>query len=178
MWFEIYVAILYQLSITKICKTTVWELFQSILVILIYLPFIFLMFPCFGFIASFENFSLIWRRQHYRWKAKNFDLSLAPMTMEQWGFFSVPQLLWQGASVYNSHLLPSVWLWSCTYLFLRLMSFAAGIRTSNFRLWGQCSNPLRHRRGDTGLQKWKQAYVCGLKFLLQFCLYQLFVTKM
>ena len=44
------------------------------------------------------------RRHHYRWKAANFDLYSAPMAIEQWGFFSVPYLLWHGSSVYNGHL--------------------------------------------------------------------------
>ena len=50
------------------------------------------------------NFSLIWKRHHYKWRASNFDLSLTLMATEQWLFFSVPHLLWHGASVYNGHL--------------------------------------------------------------------------
>ena len=36
----------------------------------------------------------------------NFDLcsALMHMAIEQWGFISVPHLLWHGASVYNGHL--------------------------------------------------------------------------
>ena len=81
------------------------------------------LFACLGFIVPLENFSLIWRRHHYRWRAANFDLCSALMAIEQWGFFSLPHLLWHGASVYNGHLrgpmtvLPSVWQWSCRYLF-------------------------------------------------------------
>ena len=41
---------------------------------------------------------------HYWWRAANFDLCLALMAIEQWGFFSVPHLLWHGATVYNGHL--------------------------------------------------------------------------
>ena len=39
-------------------------------------------------------------------KASNFDLYSAPMIMviDKWGFFSVPNLLWNGAYVYNGHL--------------------------------------------------------------------------
>ena len=48
---------------------------------------------------------------------------------------------------WHSHLLPSVWKWSCHYLFLRLLS-VAGIRTP-FRLRGERSNRLRHRGGCT-----------------------------
>ena len=56
----------------------------------------------FGAFFPLENFSLIWRRHHYRRRAANFDLCSA--LAEQWGFFSVPHLLWHGASVYYSHL--------------------------------------------------------------------------
>ena len=57
-----------------------------------------------GFIVPLENFLLIWRRHYYWWRALNVDLCLALMAIEQWGFFSVPHLLWQGASIYNGHL--------------------------------------------------------------------------
>ena len=69
--------------------------------------------------------------------------SLAIMAIEQWGFFSMPHLLWHGTSVYNghlrgpvTHLLLSVWQWSCHIVFLRLMSVAAGIWTPNLPLTG------------------------------------------
>ena len=59
-----------------------------------------------GFVVPFKNFSLIWRCHHYRWKAANFDLIVfsALIANDQWGFFSVPRLLWHGTSVYNGHL--------------------------------------------------------------------------
>ena len=62
------------------------------------------LFVCLGFIVPLDNFSLIWRRHHYRWMSANFDLCLALMAIEQWVFFSVPHLLWHGASVYNGLL--------------------------------------------------------------------------
>ena len=65
---------------------------------------------CLEFLVQLENFSLILRRHHYRWRAANFDLCSALMAIEQWGFFSVPHLLWHGASVYNGHLWGSVTL--------------------------------------------------------------------
>ena len=96
-------------------------------------------FVCLWFIVPLENFSLIWRRHHYRWRAANFDLCLAFMAVEQWGFFSVPHLLWHGASVYNGHLRGPVTLTSlaerlagnCHYLFWQLRSVAAEIWTPN-----------------------------------------------
>ena len=53
------------------------------------------------FIDPLENISLIWRRYHYMWRIANFDLCSALTAIEQWGFFSVPHLLWHGASVYS-----------------------------------------------------------------------------
>ena len=93
--------------------------------------------------------SLIWRRHHDRWSAANFDLCSALIAIERWGVFSIPHLLWHGASVYNGHLrgpvtltpLPSCWQWSCHYLFLRLRSVTASLDiqilmiTSNFHLY-------------------------------------------
>ena len=49
---------------------------------------------------------------------------------------------------WHPQLLPNVWQWSCHYLYLRLRSVAAGIRTPNFCLRGKRSNTLRHRRGS------------------------------
>ena len=63
-----------------------------------------------GFCLSFcllvplENSPLIWRRHYCPWRAANFDVWSALMSIEHWWFFSVPRLLRQGASVYNGHL--------------------------------------------------------------------------
>ena len=38
------------------------------------------------------------------WRAANVDLCSALISTEQWEFFSVTDLLWSGASVYNDHL--------------------------------------------------------------------------
>ena len=62
------------------------------------------LFVCFEFIVPLENFSLIWRRHHYWWRASNHDLCSALMAIEQWGFFNVQHLLWHGPTVYNVHL--------------------------------------------------------------------------
>ena len=68
------------------------------------------LFVCLEFFLPLENFSLIWRRHHCRWRAANFNLCLALMAIEQWGFLGVPHLLWHGASVYNCYLRRSVTL--------------------------------------------------------------------
>ena len=70
----------------------------------VYVTGSYLMFVCLGFIVPLENFSLICRRHHNWWRVANFDLCSALMAIEQWGFFSVPHLLWHGVSVYNYHL--------------------------------------------------------------------------
>ena len=58
----------------------------------------------FLFFVLLENFSLIWRRYHYRWRTANFDLCLAVMAIEQWGFFNMPHPLWHGPTLYTGHL--------------------------------------------------------------------------
>ena len=56
------------------------------------------------FIVPLENISLIWRRNHCRWRAANFDLCSVLMAIEQWGFVNVPHPLRHGPTVYNGHL--------------------------------------------------------------------------
>ena len=61
-------------------------------------------FVCLEFFVPLENFSLIWRRHHCRWRSAHFDLRLALVAIEQWGFFNVPHPLWHGPNLYNGHL--------------------------------------------------------------------------
>ena len=68
---------------------------------------VFLCFVCmflWGLSIHSRLLTHIWRRHHYRWRAANFDLCSALMAIEQWGFLSVPHLLWYGTSVYDGHL--------------------------------------------------------------------------
>ena len=98
-----------------------------------------------------QNFSLIWRRQYYRWKAANFDLCSAFMAFEQWGFFSLPHLLRQGASFYNGHLWAPVTLppiAKCLAVELSLPIFTTYV----CRGWDSNTQPL----------------VCGAKYVLFF----------
>ena len=92
----------------------------------------------------------------------NFDLCLALMTIEQWGFFSMSHLLWHGASVvYNghlrgpvqSHLLPRVSEWSCRHLFLLPRSSRLRFEHQTFRLHGQ----LRWEQWRALLNFWQWA---------------------
>ena len=116
------------------------------------------MFVCLWFFFPLENFSLIWRRHHYRWRAVNFDLCSTLMVIEQWRFFSVLHLLWHGTYVYNSHLRGPVThtpiaerlAVDMSLPVKRLRSVAARIRTSNLPLArGERSNRLHHRSGST-----------------------------
>ena len=70
-------------------------------------------------------------------------------------FFSVPHLLWHGASAYNGHLRGPVTLTYCRALssgaittwFCDLGLSRLGFEHSTFRLRGLCSNLLRYRGG-------------------------------
>ena len=121
--------------------------------------FSFLIFVFLEFFVPLENFSLIWRRHHCRRRAANFDLCSALMVIEQWGFFSVPHLLWHGASVNNGHLRGPVTLTPIAERLaveLSLPVLTTGLSRlrfehQTFRLRGERSNPLRHRRGKACL---------------------------
>ena len=102
------------------------------------------LFVCFGFIVPLENISLIWRRHHYRWRTANFGYARhsLPLTSEGslacqvYGGTGHPFIMVISEDPCHSHihLLPSVWQWSCHYLFLRLRSVVAGIQTPNLPL--------------------------------------------
>ena len=49
-----------------------------------------------SFYVPLENFSLTWRRHHFGWRTSYFDPCSAHMAIEQWGVFSVTNLLWHG----------------------------------------------------------------------------------
>ena len=90
------------------------------------------------------------RCHHCRWRAANLDSRSALMAIEQWGFFNVPHILRHGPTLYNGYLrgpvlLPSVWQWSCHYLFLRLRSVATGDRDPIFSMRRErsISTPMR-----------------------------------
>ena len=78
----------------------------------------------------------------------------ALMAVVHWRFFGLPHLLWHRASLYAGHLrgpvapylLPTVWQWSCQYLFYNLGLSRLGFEHPTFRLRGECSNLLPKRR--------------------------------
>ena len=63
-----------------------------------------------GVFVPLKNYSLIWRRYHYWWRATNLDIYSALMAIEQWEFFyNVPHVLWHGPTFYNGHLRENPW---------------------------------------------------------------------
>ena len=97
------------------------------------------MFVCLMIIIQLDNFSLIWRRHHCLWRAADFDLCYA---QHSWPLNSEGSetchtycdtcllfLMVISEDPWHSHLLPSIWQWSCHYLFLRLGSVATGDQT-------------------------------------------------
>ena len=92
-----------------------------------------------GVLAPLKDLLLMWRRHNFPWRPSNFDLYSALIAAEQRGFFKGANLMWHVASVYMissedtwlSHLLSSVWQWSCQYLFSWRRSIVAGIQTTN-----------------------------------------------
>ena len=105
------------------------------------------LFVCFssqsGIFHSYGDFTisgeglqtLIYARQLWPLSSEN---SLAFHTYCDTGHPSIVIVL---KDPWHSHLLPSVWQWICHYLFFRLRSVAAGIRTPNLPLVRQI--PLR-----------------------------------
>ena len=87
------------------------------------------MFVCLiGVYRPTRDFSLTWRRLHCRWRAANFDLCSALLAIERCHTHCDTGLLVISEDPWHSHLLPSVWQWSCHYLFLRLRSVSTGDR--------------------------------------------------
>ena len=95
-------------------------------------------------------------------KGRNIYLCSALISIEQWRFFSVPTycdtrhafIMVITEDPWHLNLLPSVLQSSCHYLFLRLRSVAARIRTPNVSLAGRMISssvpPLRLPALQTG----------------------------
>ena len=95
-----------------------------------------------------ENFSHIWRRHHYRWKAANFDLCSALMAIEQWGFFTycdrgLPFIMVISEDPWHSHLLLIVCSGAVTPCFNDFGMSRLGFEKPTLR--GERYNRLRHR---------------------------------
>ena len=84
--------------ITKLCKVSYGQPYIHIMISFEqYIPVSFLFVCLFGGVPH----------EKFHWllmKSYTFGLFSALMAIEQWGFFSVPHLLWHKTSVYNGHL--------------------------------------------------------------------------
>ena len=109
-------------------------------------PFILaIYFVCLWFFFPLENFSLIWRLHHCQWRAANFDQCSVLMANEQWGFFSMPHLLWHGTSPRTSDTHTYCWAFSSgavTTCFYDLGLSWLGFEHPIYRLRGECSTLL------------------------------------
>ena len=111
---------------------------------------------------------VVWRH-HYRWRASTlYSYTQQPRSLSSEGVLEyfdtrhpfitvISEVLW------HSHLLPSVWKWSCHYLILRRRYVAAEIQTPN---------PTRRRQ-----KLWTtvptRRYVCCKMYILNACRWQI-----
>ena len=129
-----------------------WKNFYLLLLVFKFMYFI--VFCLFGDFRPNREFSLIWRR-HYLWRATNFDLCSALMTSNRESSLAChtycdtdrvmqPFIMVISEDPWHSHLLPSVWQWSCPTCFKDLGLYWPGIKP---RLPACEANalPLRHR---------------------------------
>ena len=106
------------------------------------------------FFVQLEKFSLIWRRHHYRWRAAYARHSLP---LSSGIFFSAchtyydtehPFIMVIFEDQWHSQLLSSVISGAVTTCFYDFGLLRLGFDYPNFRMRGERSNRLRHRRGD------------------------------
>ena len=134
---------------------------------------LFCLFVClFEFIVPLANFSLIWRRNHWRWRAANFDLcrhswllsSVGSATCHTYYDTGLPFIMVISEDPWHSHLLPSVWQWSCHNLILRLRSVVNGVEPRSPACEAN-AQPLRHRGGfNSRSYQWNVLQTCMNSF--------------
>ena len=109
---------------------------------------------CFLFVVfrPTQEFSFMWRHYHYLWRATIFYLYSALKTIEQWGFFNEPHLLWHKPTLYNGHprgpvtLIPVAEPLAVELSLPVLKNFRPGIEPRPLACKTDAL-PLRHRRG-------------------------------
>ena len=96
------------------------------------------------------RYVLIWRLHHYQWMGTNFDQYSALMAIKQWGFVSLPYLMWRGISVQrtsDTHTFFSAFSsGAVTICFNEEFLSRSGFEHPIFRIRGERSTWLRHRR--------------------------------
>ena len=111
------------------------------------------LFVCLACFAPLENFSLIKRRQHYREGLHILSYARHSWPLNSGGSLAChtycdtgrPFIMVISNDSWHSHLLPSVMHLSCNCL---LGLIRLGFEHLTFRMWGERSNLLRHRRGQ------------------------------
>ena len=126
------------------------------------------------FIVPLENFSLIWRRKHCRWRAEilifarhSWPLSgEGSLTFHTFCNTGLPLIIVTSDDPWHTNLLPSVWQWICHYLFLWLRFIATGNRASISRI------PEQYIKQNTCTYASKQNYgsillppICKINFV-------------
>ena len=111
-----------------------WKVSISTVKMVVLNPVVFALFV-WGVFVPLKNFSLIWRRHHYQWRAAKFDLYSAFIAIELWRFLTRHTHCDTGHSFimvmskdhWNSQLLISVWKWTaCTAVFNDLVLLRLG----------------------------------------------------
>ena len=117
----------------------------------IYSSFVCLFFRLFVIFRPIWEFFTHMETSQLLVKAANFDLCSALIAIEQWGFFSVPHLLWHGASSPRTRDTHTNWSAFCTgavsTCFYDLGLSRLGFEHPTFSLRDARSNWLRHRHG-------------------------------
>ena len=122
----------------------------------------FYFFGCLEFIVPLKHFSLIWRRHHVDVTIAGERLQILTYARHSWPLNSegsltchsycdtgLPFIMVISEDPWHSHLLQSVWRWSC-HCFFRLRSVATGDRTAISRMRGERSTSTPPRRSVTG----------------------------
>ena len=103
-----------------------------------------------------REFSLIWRRHHYRWRAANFDLCSALVAIEQCHTYCNTGHPRTCDTLTYCQAFGSEDVTSCFYDF---GLSRPGFENPTFCFQGQRSNPLRHRCVPDG---WRKCWECIL----------------
>ena len=113
------------------------------------------LFVCLWVFVPLENFSLVLRRHHCRWRAANFDLCSALIAIEQWGSLACHTYCDTGHP-FIMVISEDPWHNYCrtfssetvTICFYDLGVSRLGFEHPTFHLQSKRSSPLRHRRGS------------------------------
>ena len=126
--------ILIRLTASKIMLEKMFVcMFVCLLVCLgFFVPFEREFFTDMGSTITSEGLQILTNARHL-WSLSS-DCSLACHTYFDTGH---PFIMFISKDMCHSHPFPNIWQWSCYYLFLRLRSVAAGIRTPYLPLAGQ-----------------------------------------